>query len=91
MNPLRSTVEMASLEGKTLAGAAACDVPAIQHTLNVTSKLWCAVSSWIVIDVHGASAESFPGPLLPLVLYAQTVVAGDDDRLKVRNVPSPVP
>ncbi|KGS13879.1 DUF6957 family protein [Pseudomonas coronafaciens] len=83
MNPLRSMVEMAGLEGETLAGAGACDVPAIRHKLGITSKLWCAVSSWIVIDVHGASAESFPRPLLPLVLYAQTVIAGDDDRLKV--------
>lgn len=43
MNPLRSMVEMAGLEGETLAGA--CDVPAIRHKLGITSKLWCAVSS----------------------------------------------
>lgn len=33
MNPLRSMVEMAGLEGETLAGAGACDVPAIRHKL----------------------------------------------------------
>ncbi|MCF5167509.1 hypothetical protein GIW45_26615 [Pseudomonas congelans] len=82
MNPLRSIVEAGNLEGKVLAGAGPADIPAIQNKLSVTSKIWCAVSSWIVVDVTCLAQGFLPYPVLPLVLYAQNVVAGDDDRLQ---------
>lgn len=83
MNPLQSIIDLAQLEGDLTFGARAADADVIQKKLGVTSKSWCAVSSWIVIEVEGAPDAAHVPPMVPLVLYGKIVATGGDDGVDV--------
>ena len=83
MNPLQAIIDVAQLEGDIAVGAGADDADMIQKKLGVTSKSWCAVNSWIVIEVEGAPDAAYVPPMVPLVLYGKIVAAGDDDRVRI--------
>lgn len=85
MNPLQSIIDLAQLEGEIAVGAGAADADVIQKKLAVTSKSWCAVNYWIVIEVEGAPDAAHVPPLVPLVLYGKIIAAGDDDRVEIGN------
>jgi hypothetical protein len=75
-------VQMISLDGDPVLGAGPQSADAIEAKVQASSKPWCAVSGWLLIDVEGqVGAEPLPKPMLPLVMYAYCVHMHSSGRL----------
>jgi hypothetical protein len=71
---LLSVRQMIALEGRHVKGAGPDSVCAIEEKFHVSSKPWCAVCAWVLIDVVlDVNADPLPKPMLPMVMYTHFV------------------
>ncbi|WP_241088019.1 DUF6957 family protein [Pseudomonas viridiflava] len=75
--------QMIALEGQVVTGAGPDSVCALREKSYVSSKPWCAVSTWVLIDIaEEGDAEPLPKPMLSIVMHAHFVHWHTSGRLK---------
>lgn len=74
--------EMLCLDGERVSGASMASGAAIEQKLRLTSKPYCVVSAWILIDVAGVDPIVTQGThLMSVVLYAHHVLSHSSGQL----------
>lgn len=74
--------EMLCLDGVRVSGASMASEAAIEQKLRLTSKPYCVVSAWILIDVEGVDPVVTQGThLMPTVLYVHHVLSHSGGQL----------
>lgn len=79
---LHAIVEMQSLTGVRTPGATMASFSAIEEKLALTTKPYCMVLAWVVIDVEGVDpAITHNTHLMPMVMYSHQVVSHSSGQL----------
>ena len=79
---LSRIAEMLCLDGERVSGASMASEEAIEQKLILTSKPYCVVSAWILIDVAGVDPVVTQGThLMPTVLYVHHVLSHSSGQL----------
>lgn len=79
---LSRIAEMLCLDGERVSGASMASEEAIEQKLILTSKPYCVVSAWILIDVAGVDPLVTQGThLKPTVIYVHHVLSHSSGQL----------